>query len=171
MVRESDCSIEEEGVTGIRNRKVSDIHKRLSLAEEYPDATFLSIHQNHFQEEKQWGAQVFYGPNHPESRLLAERIQRNVVEALQPENHRQIKEAQENLYILSKASNPAVMVECGFLSNRDECARLRQPDYQQQLAFIIVRSMLEQQIHNEEGTEKTNGIEMEEALHLLQLRL
>ena len=159
MIRDADCSIEEEGVTGIRNRKVSDIHRRLDIAEEYPEALFLSIHQNHFPQEKQWGTQVFYGPKHPESRLLAERIQKNVIQILQPENRRAVKEAQQNLYILSRASNPAVMVECGFLSNRDECARLCRPDYQQQLAFVIVRSMLEQRIQNDEGTEKIDGVE------------
>lgn len=158
MVRETDCSIEEEGVTGIRNRKVSDIHKRLDLAGEYPEALFLSIHQNHFPDGKQWGTQVFYGPKHPGSRLLAERIQQNVIESLQPDNRRAVKEAQDNLYILSRASNPAVMVECGFLSNNEECARLCQPEYQQQLAFVIVRSMLEQRIQDDEGTEKTDGV-------------
>ena len=58
MIRDADCSIEEEGVTGIRNRKVSDIHRRLAIAEEYPEALFLSIHQNHFRDFVD--AKVFY---------------------------------------------------------------------------------------------------------------
>ncbi len=158
MVRDTDCSVEEEGITGLRNRKVSDIHRRLDLAKEYPQALFLSIHQNHFPQAKPWGTQVFYGPKNPGSRLLAERIQQNMIQTIQPDNHRAVKEAQGNLYILSRAPNVAVLVECGFLSNSTECTRLCQPEYQQQLAFVVVRSMLEQQLQNDEGTEKIDGV-------------
>ena len=171
MVRDSDRSVEEEGITGLRNRKVSDLHQRLKLTEQYPQAIFLSIHQNHFPDETQWGTQVFYGPNHPQSRILAQQIQKNVIECLQPENRRAIKEAQDNLFLLTQTTVPAVMVECGFLSNQEECKQLCQPDYQQQLSFLIVRSVLEFHKQDAEGMEQSDGAQDEKTVRLLQLRI
>ncbi len=137
MVRESDTAVNDDGLSTLREKKVSDIHNRLALAQKYPEAIFLSIHQNHFPQHKYWGTQVFYGPKNDESRQLAEKIQRLVRENLQPDNSREIKPAEKNLYILYNATNTAVLVECGFLSNPEECQRLTDPDYQQELAFEI----------------------------------
>lgn len=143
MVRESDTAVNDDGLSTLREKKVSDIHNRLALAQKNPQAVFLSIHQNHFPQQKYWGTQVFYGPKNDESRLLAERIQRSVRENLQPENKREIKPAEKNLYILYNATNAAVLVECGFLSNPEECERLIDPDYQQKIAFEIFTAVCE----------------------------
>lgn len=158
MVREDDRAVHDTDKIGLRNKKVSDIHNRLKLAQEHPDAIYVSIHQNHFPQAQYWGTQVFYSRNHPESLRLAQRIQQNVRQNLQPENKREIKPAEKNLYILHHAKNTAVLVECGFLSNEQECQRLCRPEYQQQLAFEILRSLLEmQQPQNAEGTDENDG--------------
>lgn len=159
MVRSTDEAVNEEGLTGIRKQKVSDIHHRVKLANQYPDAVFVSIHQNFFTQEKYWGTQVFYGKKNANSRFLAQKIQDNVRQSLQVENKREIKPAGNNLYILSNISNPAVMVECGFISNREESLRLTQEDYQQQLAFVILQSIIEFQMLDAEG-DTANGSEV-----------
>jgi len=137
MTREDDRSIHDKDSKTIREKKVSDIHNRSKLLEKYPDAIFLSIHQNMYTESKYSGTQVFYSKNNEDSKILASLIQSNVKELLQPENERVIKPAGKDLYILYHAKIPAVMVECGFLSNPDEAKKLNSSEYQYKMAFAI----------------------------------
>jgi len=141
MVRSDDTAVCDEGLDTIRKKKSSDIHNRYALAEKHPEAVFISIHQNHFEQAKYWGTQVFYGVKNPNSQKLAANIQKAVCENLQKDNTREIKKAEKNLYILYNTNSTAVMVECGFLSNKDECAKLCSDEYQQQLAFEIFRAV------------------------------
>jgi N-acetylmuramoyl-L-alanine amidase len=143
MVRESDTSVQDDGLTTLREKKVSDIHNRLALAEQYTDAIFLSIHQNFFPQASCKGTQIFYSTNNPTSELLASCLQKGITERLQPDNTRAIKPAEKNLYILYHAKNPALLIECGFLSNEEECEKLCKDDYQQEMAFSIICSLLE----------------------------
>ena len=80
---------------------------------------------------------MFYSPNNPESAQLAEAIRQSVVTSLQPENTRQNKEAGEEIYLLTHCQVPAVLVECGFLSNPEEERKLCDPGYHKQLALCI----------------------------------
>lgn len=157
MVRSTDQSVHEKGISGVRKQKVSDIHQRLALAKQYPDAVFISIHQNYFPQQSSWGTQVFYSTENEQSRVLAQKIQDNIREALQLDNKREIKAAGKNLYLLSHMDNPAVMVECGFISNPEDCQRLLQADYQQQLAFKILQSVTELHMKTETEGEVVNG--------------
>jgi len=143
MTREEDVSIHDPGVSGVRRQKRSDLHNRLEFTERFTDNIFISIHQNKFGDSSQRGTQVFYGPHHPGSELLAETIQRNVVTMLQPENRRQHKEGGSGLFIIYQARSPAVLVECGFLSNPEDARNLSDPQYQAQLAFAIFGSVME----------------------------
>jgi len=151
LTRSTDTSIHDEGVSEIRNQKVSDMHNRLSIVKEHPDGIFLCIHQNQFSDSRYSGGQVFYGKMKPESSsCLAETIQSNLKKMLQPENNRQIKAAYDTLYLMKNAPSTAVLVECGFLSNPEEAKLLTQPEYQQKLAFVIYSSTL--QFLQEEST-------------------
>ena len=144
MTRSTDTSIHYEGVTGTRKQKVSDMHNRLALIKEHPDGIFLCIHQNQFSDSRYSGGQVFYGKIKAESSsTLAEILQTNLKNMLQPENNRQIKEAYDTLYLMKNAPATSVLVECGFLSNPEEAHLLTQPEYQQKLAFIIYSSTLQ----------------------------
>ncbi len=128
MTRQTDCALGES--------KVADMHSRLSL---YQGAELvISVHQNHFPVAKYRGTQVFYSVNHPDSVQLATGMQQRVVSVLQPDNNRQIKPATDGIYLLHHTTVPAVLVECGFLSNPEELKQLKQPEYQQQLAFALL---------------------------------
>lgn len=142
-VRDEDCAVNDGSASTLREKKVSDIHNRLALTEKYPDAVFLSIHQNHFPDPSCRGAQVFYGANSPLSRSIAEKMQKSLRENIAPDNDREIKKAEKNLYILYNAKTPAVLLECGFLSNADECLKLCDSEYQQKIAFCAVTSVME----------------------------
>lgn len=143
MTRESDVSTEDDGLTTIRSRKSSDLHNRMALMEKTQNAVFVSIHQNHFSQSKYSGAQVFYSKNFSEeSAELAQSIQENIVYFTQPENKRQIKPCGTSVYLIYNAVKPAVLVECGFLSNYEEAEKLKTEIYQQKIAFSIATGIL-----------------------------
>lgn len=142
MTREDDRSIYDEGSDTLREKKTTDIHNRLKIAQKYPHALFLSIHQNLYAESQYSGAQVFYSKNNPDAKLLAQSLQTTIRTLLQPQNDREVKEAGSNLYILYHATTPAVLVECGFVSNPEENAKLQTDAYQNQMAFSIYTGTL-----------------------------
>ena len=142
-VREVDKSVESDSTLKHKSAKISDIKNRLALAESTDNSVLLSIHQNHYGDPDINGAQVFYSSNNPSSAVLAQQIQDSIVNLVQPENKRSIKESTSSIYILDKASVPAVMVECGFLSNYNELQQLKSKDYRKKIAFSIVIGVLE----------------------------
>lgn len=141
MLRNDDALIGDNSLSTIRARKVSDIRKRLEIAESYPDSMLISIHQNYYSVPKYSGAQVFYSTNSPESKILAQSVQQSVVEELQPDNSRKIKPVGSNIYLLYNCSIPAIMVECGFLSNINEAEKLKTDSYQTQMALSIMQGI------------------------------
>lgn len=138
MTRDKDMSLESEGLDTIRQKKKSDIHNRMAIMEKTDNALFVSIHQNHYSVEKYSGMQVFYSPDYSdESSLLAQSIQETVIETLQPNNDRQIKKCGTSVYLIYNAVKPAVLVECGFLSNSNEAQLLQTDEYQKKIAFSV----------------------------------
>ena len=85
---------------------------------------------------------MFYSPNNPESEGLADCIRESVLTLLQPDNNRQLKKGGSSIYLLHHATPPAVLVECGFLSNPTEREKLKDAAYQQQMAFAIAGGVL-----------------------------
>ncbi len=137
MTRTTDSGTENNPDETIRRRKRSDLQNRLKLMEDNPDAVYVSIHLNKFTTSAANGAQVFYTKKFEEARVLGDCIQQSIVFYLQPENQRVIKQGTDSTYLLKNALVPAVIVECGFLSNKTELQRLKTQEYQSQLAFCI----------------------------------
>lgn len=135
MTRDTDRSIHSDGAGSLREQKVSDMHNRLAMYEQA--ALVVSVHQNHFSASKYYGTQVFCSPNHPQSRVLGAAVREQVLQLLQPENTRELKTADDGVFLLANTSVPAVLVECGFLSNPAECEKLANADYQRQMAFAV----------------------------------
>ncbi len=143
MTRIDDNALNDENASTIRQKKISDIKNRLSIINETEDAVFVSIHQNHYSQEKYSGAQVFYSKNNPQSRDLAEKIRFRLITVLQPDNTREIKQSGSEIYLLNNAKIPAVMVECGFLSNYIETKLLKDQEYQRKLAFTVAMGIID----------------------------
>ncbi len=139
LTRESDIMTCDEGLKNQRDRKVSDIKNRLEQIENSMCICAISIHQNFFGGDAH-GAQIFYSGNNPESKILAQSIQSGIVSMLQKENKRVIKESTKDIYILYHAKKPAVLVECGFISNSGDAALLSNEEYQNKMAFAIALS-------------------------------
>ena len=158
MTRDGDYMIYDEDSSTQRQKKVSDIHNRMKLVDESGECILLSVHQNYFTESKYDGTQVFYSKNNSGSKLLAQEIQDSVVEALQPENTRQIKESGTDIYLLYHSDVPSVMVECGFMSNAAEAEKLKDGEYQLKMAQAIVDG-LESYIESNPEGENNNGSE------------
>lgn len=137
MTRVDDRSIYSSGSDTVREKKTSDIHNRFHIMEQNPKAIFISIHQNKFEQSQYSGTQVFYSANNDDSKLLAGFIQTRVKTMLQSDNERVIKPAGNNLYLLYHAKSPAVLVECGFLSNPKEASLLQNSDYQNKMAYAV----------------------------------
>jgi len=131
---------EAENIKGIR--KISDLKNRCKIAAEYPNALFISIHMNSYSNPKYSGLQVYYSTENEDSKVLASAIQRNVKERLQADNNRKIKSG-EGIYILENVENTAVLVECGFLTNHEECKKLSEKEYQKSLSFSIFCGIIE----------------------------
>lgn len=119
------------------SHKEQDLRTRLDYSKRYPDAIFISIHMNKYPAESCKGLQVYYSPNHASSQTLAERLQSHVKTYLSADNHRQCKAAGSSIFILNRIQIPAVLVECGFISNREEAALLADDTYQKKLAAIL----------------------------------
>ncbi len=140
---------EEQDRSG--HRKRWDVTNRIGFTKLYPDALFVSIHMNLFPVEKYSGLQVWYAKT-PGSAELAETVRRRVTAELQPDNKRQCKKADRSIRLLDEAGCAAILVECGFLSNRAECEKLCSSDYQRELSFSIFCAIMEY-VNQRNGTE------------------
>ena len=141
VLREEDVSLHDPEASTLREKKRSDLKNRVRAVEAVEGGTLLSIHQNSYPGSQYRGAQVFYAPTGG-SRELAELLQAALREELQPDNGRKAKPIPESVYLMNHVSCPAVLVECGFLTNPEEEALLRDGGYQKQLAAVLAGAWL-----------------------------
>ena len=141
MTRTSDDAINDSG-DGIRSQKKSDMYNRLRFMEKNPDAVFVSIHLNKYTTSAASGAQTFYSENFASSKTLADNIQKSIASLLEPYNKRVVKKGTSDAFLLYNAKTPAVIVECGFLSNRQDLEQLKSDDFQNKMAFAIANGII-----------------------------
>lgn len=142
MIREEDVSVGDTSLKTVRERKRSDLEKRVELYNSGENNIVLSIHQNNFSQSQYSGTQIFYSGN-PESQELAEYIRHAVIGLVQPDNERQCKPADDSIFVLRNAEVPAIIIECGFMSNPQELEKLKDYEYQKELAFAIYMGFAE----------------------------
>ena len=139
MIRTDDVSIHTEGNT-VGARKASDLRRRAQIVNETEHCVLVSIHQNIFTQAQYSGAQMFYN-NMDGAMELAQKLQEDFVRTLNPGSNRKIKPV-EGIYLLQNIDKPGVLVECGFLSNAQEEARLRNADYQKKISCVIASALV-----------------------------
>ena len=144
MTRTSDVSIYTTGDT-IARKKISDLKDRVRIVNETPGAVFISIHQNQFSDSRYSGAQVFYAKTDG-SKELGQKLQSELVTALNPGSNRKSKPI-SGVYLMETIQCTGVLIECGFLSNPREEAKLRNAEYQKKLCCVI-GATLSQQLSN-----------------------
>lgn len=123
-------------------KKHFDLYNRVSVATDQQDCILLSIHVNRFSSPKYSGAQIFYSSNSPESKKLADHIQATL-KTLQPNNYRLSKDSGSSIYLLDKFKGTAVLVECGFISNENECKNLCDAVYKRKFAVSLYIAVTE----------------------------
>lgn len=139
MTRQKDQDLADEDS---QNRKIQDLKKRCEIIHQTQPDCVVSIHQNSYPDENIKGAQVFYYEDSQEGKHLGGIMQKNLVEGLDKNNHRQAK-GNKSYYLLKKTDATLVIVECGFISNSEESALLSSEKYQEQVAQSIVKGIKE----------------------------
>lgn len=139
LTREDDRGLYKESDS---SKKMSDMKKRCEKIAEVNPAIVVSIHQNSYHQENVSGGQVFYYKGSEKGKKLAEGIQKRFDYVLGEQNTRLAK-ANDNYYLLLHVKCPIVIVECGFLSNWNESAKLNSEEYQDRLAWTIHMGIME----------------------------
>ena len=116
---------------------------RVAVSKNNPRSVFISLHMNKFPQEQYRGLQVFYSDNNPKSQLLAQGIQQSVALHLQPDNQREPKCVSHQIFVLDRIQAPAVLIECGFLSNPQELILLKNDAYLRMMAFVLSHTLLQ----------------------------
>lgn len=143
LTRSDDTTLADKSATSVSTKKKTDTHNRVKYADSFTDSVLISIHQNSYTESSSHGTQLFYGTKNDESKLLAEAIMGSVVDKIQPENTRPLKEGTSSIYILVNTKAPTVLVECGFMTNSEELKKLKDEEYQRRMAFSIFLGYLD----------------------------
>lgn len=129
MTRDEDEGLYKKGTT-VKEKKREDLKKRVEMKTETNCDIFVSIHQNMFPQSKCYGAQVWFASNE-NSNNLANIVQESIKDTVKDNNKRLAKPAADAYLILrDKYEGASILVECGFLSNPEEEARLKTDEHQ-----------------------------------------
>ena len=142
LTRDTDVLLYDVNSDYQGKKKAQDVRNRLKIAQSQENPVLVSIHMNYFAQAQYSGLQVWYSKNDARSKSLANLIQSNVKNELQPNNKRVTKEATSSIFLLHNATFPAVLIECGFLSNPEEARALGDAVYRQKLANVIFKSIM-----------------------------
>lgn len=138
MIRTEDISIYKTGQT-IAQKKSSDLRERVRIVNETENSVLLSIHQNHFPDQRYRGAQVFYARTLG-SEVLAKKLQAAFSSTINPGNKRECRQS-KGVYLMEHIQKTGILIECGFLSNPSEEAILRTAEYQKKLCCVIATTV------------------------------
>lgn len=125
------------------NKKKADMKKRCEIIEKSSPELVVSIHQNSYHSSSVKGAQVFYYEDSENGKKLANKIQQSLVKELLEGNKGRVEKANDNYYLIMNVKCPAVIVECGFLSNETEAKLLEDDVYQEKIAKGIADGIRE----------------------------
>ena len=143
MTRTEDISIHDGSASTLREKKRSDLENRVELVNSTQGAILVSIHQNSLPSSKRTqGAQVFFRKEEG-SAALANAVQHALNETVNLENEKVEKAIDPSIYLMKNVTAPAILIECGFLSNESETALLKSGEYQQKLAVVIASGLLQ----------------------------
>lgn len=133
MTRTTDAALCDDSTA---NKKQQDMKNRCKIIDETAPALTVSIHQNSYTDTSVKGPQVFYYEHSAEGEKAAACIQEAMNTGLAIERPRTIK-ANDTYYLLKRTRAAVLIVECGFLSNPEEAAKLETEAYQQKVAETI----------------------------------
>lgn len=167
MTRETDISLHSDEGASIKNQKRQDLLKRKEIIDNAQGDLAVSIHLNSFKEDKTvYGAQVFYPKEdikrtdgrtyEHDSKSYAENIQKAIEMNISDGRERSVM-TKGDFLVFNNPSCPMVLVECGFLSNKEESEKLKTPQYQEELAAAVW-----------EGINENLGLEKEKKMEIIE---
>ena len=142
LTRSDDRSIHDQSADTLREKKVSDLKNRLALVEGLENAALLSVHQNSYPDPRYSGAQAFYAST-AESQQWAEQTQELLCQGLDPANDRVARSVPDTVYLMDHVTCPAILVECGFMSNGEEVSLLLTSGYQTKIAAALAAACVQ----------------------------
>ncbi len=145
LTRRTDMDFaDDDGASS--SRKQRDLQARVDIALEANADVFLSIHLNEYRDRNESGPHVFYQQGGDDGRLLSGFLQEALISTLNPTRERV---AQAGNYYVLRSSIPSALVECGFLSNAEEEAKLLTPSYQALIGQAIAQGLAEYRFYLE----------------------
>lgn len=130
---------DEDLATTEKYSKLSDIDARVNMVNESDADLMISIHCNFIKQDVWRGAQTFYANEN--SKKLAKSIQDNMVSMLG--NTDRVHKKVDYIYLLNKIEIPGVVLESGFISNKEERELLGNTDYQDKIAEGLLVSVVD----------------------------
>lgn len=110
--------------------------ERVRITSRYSNAIFVSIHYNYTWKEDVSGLETFY--NTPQSQALASNVHTGMMRKMRLIN-RGVKFSR--FYVIRNNTCPAILVECGFVSNSSERSKMKAAWYRQNLAEGIAQGV------------------------------
>ena len=142
MTRSDENAVYSAGADTLREKKRSDLENRVKMVQQYDAAYLISIHQNSLPSVPSvHGAQVFFNTQ-AGADILAETVQEHLNQTINAGNEKDAKQITSTIYLMQQADCPAILIECGFLSNQEETQKLQDEAYQTQLAVVIASGVL-----------------------------
>lgn len=141
--------LEASGYRTVMTRR-SDVFislpKRASIGNSHSNSIFVSVHYNYTWKRDVSGLETFY--NNSRSKPLAQYVQAEMLKRVRCVN-RGVKYAR--YYVIRNAKNPAILVECGFVSNRRERNRMKKAGYRDDMARGIAEGIAKYQLARRSG--------------------
>lgn len=149
LLEASNCNViltrsDENGIydADAKNKKYSDLSKRVELANNSISEILVSVHLNKINGKQYYGWQTFYQKENEKSKKLANYVQNNLNYAIDRPNKRTILPL-SNIYLMDNSKIPAITVECGFLSNYEDTKLLQTDEYQNNIAWGIYAGIMD----------------------------
>ena len=121
------------------NKKKSEMQKRIEIINNSNADLMISLHMNSFPLPSSEGAHVFYAKGSDEGFELAKSIQLSVCKSF--ENARDYVTVGD-YFVLNYSNVPAVLIECGFLSNPEEEKNLQSAEYRKNFCYSMLAGVL-----------------------------
>lgn len=142
LTRSDENAIYDIDSKTLKQKKISDIRNRVKIGNDSSADIFVSIHLNKIPQKQYYGWQTFFRADNQNSIKLAKVLQENLNDSIQKENKRVAMKI-DNIYIMKNVEIPISIVECGFLSNEEEEAKLQNDEYQTRLAWGIYNGIMD----------------------------
>lgn len=142
MTRSSEHINYPTEADSIAARKTADQKQRVERINQTENDVLISIHQNWYPTSAPHGAQVLYTKT-TGSQEFGTMLHEQLIQTLDTENRRVASPVSDEIYLMRNVRCPAVLVECGFLSNPEELSRLQDSNYQLKLSLVMLSAYLQ----------------------------